>query len=70
MPVTTIIIVLIGVLLNNNNMNNRLNDMSARLNDTKDLLRAEIAKVESVLLTKFAELDTRLSRIEALLNLK
>lgn len=44
MPVTTIIIVLIGVLRNNNNMNSRLNDMGGRLNDLKELLRAEIAK--------------------------
>ncbi|MBI3665564.1 MAG: hypothetical protein HY236_04950 [Acidobacteria bacterium] len=96
MPITTIIIVLIGVLLNNSNMNsrfaevnarfgemdgrfndinNRLNDMNnrisemsrqfdARLNDTRDLLRAEISKIESLVLTKFAELDSRLNRIE------
>jgi len=63
MPVTTIIIVLIGVLLNNNSMNNRLNDL-------KELLRAEIAKSHSELLMKFAELDQRLTRIEAHLSLR
>jgi hypothetical protein len=70
MPVTTIIIVLIGVLLNNNNMNNRLSDVNNRLNDLKELLRAEIAKSHSVLLMKFAELDQRLTRIEAHLSLR
>ena len=88
MPITTIIIVLIGVLLNNSNMNSRfaevngrfadlnhrLNEMNqhfdARLNDTRELLRTEISKVESLLLNKFSELDTRLNRIEAHLELK
>jgi hypothetical protein len=91
MPITTIVIVLIGVLLNNSNMNsrlsdftvqvnNRFNDINARLNemnaslnrridDTKDLLRAEIAKNHSEMLGKFAELDIRLSRIESHLHL-
>ena len=91
MPVTTIIIVLIGVLLNNANLNHRLGDfnnrfldfnkrlddfnnrfadMNQRLDDTKELLRAEMAKGHSELLAKFAELDTRLGRIESHLNLR
>ena len=51
MPVTTIIIVLIGVLLNNANLNARLGDMNASFNarftdmdrrftDLKDLIQA------------------------------
>ena len=58
MPLTTIVIVLIGVLLNNSNMN-------ARISDLKDLFRAEIGKLESEMLAKFAELDNRLSRLES-----
>jgi hypothetical protein len=72
MPVTTVIIVLIGVLLNTsrfNDINDRLpaleNSFTARLNDQREMLRSEIARVESVLLAKFAELDSRLTRLEA-----
>jgi hypothetical protein len=90
MPVTTIIIVLIGVLLNNANLNARFADMNARFGDMngrfgdmdrrfadlKDLIQAysdrqdaNLRRVEDELLGKFAELDTRLSRIEHHLNL-
>ena len=80
MPTVTIIIVLIGVLLNNTNMNARLNDlrgdmnlrfedlrneMNARIGELRDTLRAEMSKNHSEMLTKFAELDSRLSRLEA-----
>lgn len=65
-PATTMAIVMIGVWLNN-----------SRLNDVRDLLRAEIAKSHSELLVKFAELDNqiqamnaRLSRIEDHLHLR
>ena len=61
MPITTIIIVLIGVLLNNSNMN-------ARINDLKDLFRAEIAKTASELLAKFVELDNRIDAVTARLD--
>ena len=83
MPITTIIIVLIGVLLNNANMNARFGDMNARFSDMdrrftdlKDLIQAysdrqdaNLRRVEDELLGKFAELDNRLSRIEHHLNL-
>lgn len=76
MPVTTIIIVLIGVLLNNANMNARLSDINGRFGDLKDLIQAysdrqdaNLRRVEEMLLGKFAELDNRLSRIEHHLNL-
>lgn len=46
---------------------------NGRMNDLRDMLRAEIAKNQSELLMKFAELenrlDTRLSRIESHMNL-
>lgn len=65
MPVTTIVIVLIGVLLSNQRITALENTFSARLTDQREMLRSEIARVESVLLSKFAELDQRLSRLEA-----
>jgi len=65
MPVTTIVIVLIGVLLSNQRITVLENTFSARLTDQREMLRSEIARVESVLLSKFAELDQRLSRLEA-----
>ena len=76
MPTVTIIIVLIGVLLNNTNMNARLNDMNGRFDDLRsemnarigellDTLRAEMSKNHSEMMAKFAELDSRLYRLEA-----
>ena len=58
--VPTMIVVLVGILISN-----------VRLGDVRDLLRAEMKTVEahieknhSEMLHRFAELDTRLSRIE------
>ena len=72
MPTVTIIVVLIGVLLNNTNLNAQLSDVNSRFDDLRNEmsarlgeLRAEIAKNHSEMLTKFAELDGRLSRLEA-----
>jgi hypothetical protein len=83
MPVTTMIIVLIGVLLNNNTVNNRMNDLKDLIRAQGDVIRAQgdviqassdrqdanLRRVEDMLLGKFAELDNRLSRIEGHLNL-
>ena len=78
-PTVTIIIVLIGVLLNNTNMNARFDDlrsdMNARSDDLRsemhssstgmrETLRAEMAKNHSEMLLKFTELDARLSHLE------
>ena len=70
-PAMTILAVFVGVLLNNNRLNdinNRLTEMSrhfeSRLNDLRDMLRAEMAKNHSELLGKIAELETRMDRIE------
>jgi hypothetical protein len=58
--VPTMVVVLVGILISN-----------VRLGDVRDLLRAEMKAVEagieknhSEMLHRFAELDTRLSRIE------
>ena len=51
--VPTMIVILIGILINN-----------ARLNDVKEVLRAEMDKNHSGMLHRFGDLDGRLSRIE------
>ncbi len=76
-PVMTTVAIFIGFLLNNARLgdsNNRINELKG---DLKDLLKAysdrndaNLRRVEDMLLGKFAELDTRLSRIEAHLNLR
>ena len=72
MPTVTVIVVLIGVLLNNTNMNARLSDVNSRFDDLRNEmsarlgeLRAEMSKNHSEMLAKFAELDSRLYRLEA-----
>lgn len=69
MPVTTIIIVLIGVLLNNTTMNAGFADIKDLIQAHSDRQDANLRRVEEMLLGKFAELDNRLSRIEHHLNL-
>jgi len=46
-------------------MNGRFADFYDRLGDVRDTLRAEMSKNHSEMLSKFAELDLRLSRLEA-----
>ena len=58
-PVATLAVVMVGFLYNN-----------GRLNDLRDMLRAEMSKNQSEMLMKFAELANRLDRIEAHLNLR
>jgi len=43
-------------------------DMDHRLNDLRDALRAEMAKNHSEMLARFADLDTRLTRLESRLG--
>jgi hypothetical protein len=66
-PLATLAIVMVGFLYNNS----RLNDFRLSMGDMRDMLRAEIKvlqatmdKNQSELLSKFAELETRVSRIE------
>lgn len=74
-PVATMVVVLIGVLINNNRISDLRSEMSARFNDMRELYRqqglaqeANLRRVEDMLLGKFAELDTRLTRIESQLH--
>lgn len=66
-PLATLAIVMVGFLYNNS----RLSDFRLSMGDMRDMLRAEIKvlqatmdKNQSELLSKFAELETRVSRIE------
>jgi hypothetical protein len=76
-PVATLAIVMVGFLYNNSRMSDLNSRMSDFRSEMKEMLRlheakhdANLRRVEEMLLGKFAELDTRLSRIEAHLNLK
>jgi hypothetical protein len=80
-PIATLAIVMVGFLYNNSRLgelsqglNRRMDDLSRsvdlRINDLRDLLRAEMAKNHSEMLMKFAELDSRLTRIESHMNLR
>ena len=76
--IPTMTVVLIGILINNarlGDVNARLGDMAGREEDFKEMLRSEIRSVREVLdahieknhsemLHRFADLDTRLTRIE------
>jgi hypothetical protein len=52
--------VLTGAIFNNS----RIGDMSRRIDDMRDLLRAEMSKNHSEMLHRIADLDTRLTRVE------
>ena len=70
--VPTMIVVLIGILINNARLGDLRESFNSRLNDMKEVLRAEIKTVEanmdknhSEMLHRFGDLDTRLTRIES-----
>jgi hypothetical protein len=75
--VPTMVVVLIGILINNARLGDLRTDVIARISDTRDVLRAEMARDHSELLIKFGELDhrmdgleTHLRRIEGTLGMK
>ena len=76
-PVATLATVMVGFIYNNSRIGDLNNRMSDFRSEMKEMLRlheekydANLRRVEDMLLGKFAELDTRLSRIEGHLNLK
>ena len=84
-PVTTIIIVMIGVVLNNSNMNHRLNDLrsefvgrfdsqggqfNSRFDSMLKLIEAHADRHDANLRRVEDVLDARLSRIEDHLHLR
>ncbi len=50
-------------------INQRFQDINQRFQDLRDLIDAKLARQEEMMLSKFAELDNRLTRIESHLNL-
>jgi hypothetical protein len=75
--VGTLAVVVVGFLYNNSritdlrtDMNNRFADMNNRFSDFDRLLDAKLARLEEMMLHKFAELDDRLVRIENRLGLR
>ncbi len=76
-PIATLAVVMVGFLYNNGRMTDlhgRMTDLrmhvDGRIDDLRDMLRAEMAKNHSEMLARFGDLDTRLTRIEARMNLK
>ncbi|MFN7918562.1 MAG: hypothetical protein U0Q16_00605 [Bryobacteraceae bacterium] len=65
MPLLSIAIMVVAVMAGSLFNNLRVGDMSKRIDDMRDLLRSEMAKNQSELLHKIADLDLRLNRIEA-----
>jgi hypothetical protein len=68
-PALSLMIVLAGYIVQNSNLNARIAEMRT---DFRDLLRAELSAIRaemarnhSELLSKFADLDRRLSALEA-----
>jgi hypothetical protein len=66
-----VVAVLAGSIFNNvriGDLQKRIDDVSRhlgeRINDTRDALRAEMAKNHSEMLHRFGDLDARLSQIE------
>lgn len=75
-PLSTLVIVLFGVFLNNQRLNDVKDLVNNRLNDVRDMLRAEIKVLESQIqanhsemLSRFGDLDNRMTRIESRLKL-
>ena len=68
--VGTLAVVVVGFLYNNSRITDLRTDMNNRFGDFEKLLDAKIARLEEMMLHKFAELDDRLVRIENRLGLR
>jgi hypothetical protein len=75
--VGTLAVVVVGFLYNNSritdlrtDMNNRFGDFNNRFGEFEKLFDAKLARLEEMMLHKFAELDDRLVRIENRLGLR
>ena len=69
-PLATLSIVMVGFMYNNSRLSDFRSEMKEMLRLHEAKYDANLRRVEDMLLGKFAELDTRLSRIEGHLNLK
>ena len=70
-PMSTLIVVMVGVLLNNSRLASVEANLSKRIDDMRDLLRAEIKVVDTkldertkIIIEKIEELDSCLTRME------
>ena len=57
-------IVLVGILVNNVRISDLRDSVKSEISSLCDVLRAEMDKNHSEMLHRFAELDTRMTRIE------
>jgi hypothetical protein len=67
-PVATLTVVMVGFLYNNARMSDLRGDVNSRLSDLRDVLKAELGRLEaridrnhSEMLTRFGDLDSRLA---------
>ena len=60
----TMTVVLIGILLNNARVSDVKELLRSEIRSVRDVLHAHIEKNQSEMLHRFADLDTRLTRIE------
>jgi hypothetical protein len=68
--VGTLAVVVVGFLYNNSRITDLRTDMNNRFGDFEKLLDAKLARLEEMMLHKFAELDDRFVRIENRLDLR
>jgi hypothetical protein len=66
----TLTVIAIGFIHNNSRMSDLRNDLGNRIDLLKELMDAKLARQEEMLLSKFAELGNRLTRIESHLHLQ
>jgi hypothetical protein len=62
--IISIAIMVLAVLAGSVFNNVRIGDMSKRIDDMRDLLRAEMSKNQSEMLNRFGDLDARLMKME------
>jgi hypothetical protein len=68
--VGTLAVVVVGFLYNNSRITDLRTDINNRFGDFEKLLDAKLARLEEMMLHKFAGLDDRLVRIENRLGLR
>jgi len=68
--VGTLAVVVVGFLYNNSRISDLRSEVNNRFSDFDRLLDAKLARLEEMMLHKFAELDDRLIRIENRLGLR
>lgn len=69
-PGATMVTILVGLILNNSLFTAHIRRLDEKIDAKAEVHEAHLRRVEDMLLGKFAELDNRLTRIEANLNLR